>query len=133
MQQTVIQALATAIGARLNCLKSGNGEWCDRWGDRIETIRREALLSGSGFDGGTALYLGTSTSDAIRFGVSFHHMDESGMYDGWSDHTVTATPSFVHQVELTISGRNRNDIKDYIAESMHAALTAPWRGWTADE
>ena len=41
---------------------------------------------------------------------------ETGMYDGWTEHTVTVRPSLQFGFRLSISGRNRNGIKDYIAE-----------------
>ena len=49
-------------------------------------------------------------------------MNENGFYDGWTDHTLTVRPSLVHGIELEISGRNRNDIKEYLHETFHSAL-----------
>ena len=49
-------------------------------------------------------------------------MNENGYYDGWTEHTVTVTPSLQHAFSLRISGRNRNDIKDMMHESFNYAL-----------
>jgi hypothetical protein len=51
-------------------------------------------------------------------------MDENGFYDGWTDHTITIRPDLVFQFDMRISGRNKNEIKDYIAECFFHALNA---------
>jgi hypothetical protein len=48
-------------------------------------------------------------------------MNDTGYYDGWTEHTVTVTPSF-SGINIRVSGRNRNDIKDYIHETFSYAL-----------
>jgi hypothetical protein len=50
-------------------------------------------------------------------------MDGSGMYDGWTDHTIRAYASFVYGIRITVSGPDRNGIKDYLAELYQDALT----------
>jgi hypothetical protein len=49
-------------------------------------------------------------------------MNDAGYYDGWTDHIVIVSPSF-DGIDIKISGRNRNDIKDYLHDVFHAALT----------
>jgi hypothetical protein len=56
--------------------------------------------------------------------TSYHHMNDAGMYDGWTDHKVIVTPSLVHGFVLRITGRNRNDIKEYIADLFQQSLMA---------
>lgn len=73
------------------------------------------LPSGSGFDNGSTFNVEKSTSEKLVFNTSFHHMSEHGYYTQWTDHTVTVTPSF-YGLNIKVSGRNHNDIKDYIAE-----------------
>ena len=73
------------------------------------------LPSGSGFDNGSTFNVEKSTSEKLVFNTSFHHMCEHGYYTRWTDHTVTVTPSF-YGLNIKVSGRNHNDIKDYIAE-----------------
>jgi len=50
-------------------------------------------------------------------------MDEYGGYDGWTEHTITVRPDLIHTIVLGISGRNRNDIKDYLYDVYHHILT----------
>ena len=115
------QAIATAIQARLNCRGNGNHEWFDRWTEKLANY--ELLLpSGSGFNSGSSLDLGRSNGEKIIITTSFHHMNDGGYYDGWTDHTITIKPSLSFGFTLSISGRNRNGIKEYIAEMFNELL-----------
>lgn len=116
----VYQALASAVVARRNCANSGNTEWFDRHSERIEELI-DSLPSGSGFDHGTKIDLERCNGERIVLLVGFHHMDEYGSYDNWTDHAVTVRPSF-DGINLSISGRNRNGIKEYIHECYYWAL-----------
>ena len=49
-------------------------------------------------------------------------MNENGMYDGWTEHKIVITPDLLHGFNLSIGGRNRNEIKDYLHEVYSAAL-----------
>jgi hypothetical protein len=86
----------------------------------IANLIKQHLPSGSGFDNGTAIDVSKSHAEKLVFTTSFHHMNDGG-YDGWTDHTVTVTPSF-QGINIRISGRNRNDIKDAIHEAFDVAL-----------
>ena len=121
----VCRQLAGKVIALSNCIASGNTEWRGRHEADIEDIVTQFMPSGSGIDCGTALVL----DDALRnpgarllFTTSFHHMNEGGMYDGWTEHMVIVTPSLWHDFDLRITGRDRNDIKEYLHEVFHAAL-----------
>ena len=113
--------LAQAIQARKSCEQSGNTEWFDKCSSRIKTIE-DLLPHGSGFDSGTKVNLEASHADRLVFETSFHHMTDSGMYDGWTEHTVTVTPAFIGDYHIRISGRNVNDIKEFIAEEFEYIL-----------
>lgn len=113
--------LARACGARLRCQASNNQAWFDKWTQQIESAL-ESFPHGSGFDNGTHIDLDRSNDDCLRFITSFHHMNEGGMYDGWTEHTVTVTPSLGLDFHVKVSGPNRNDIKDYIAECFQSCL-----------
>lgn len=121
MERYLYSEIASLVQARLNCQTNNNPAWLLRHEDRIEALVKEHLPSGSGFDSGTKIDLDRSHADKLTFTTSFHHMAESGMYDGWTEHTVTVTPSF-NGFHLRVSGRNRNDIKDYISETFDYAL-----------
>lgn len=110
------QTLASLIQARLNCIKSNNTEWLEKHTANIFELVKNCLPSGSGIDCGTKIDLDMSTPDKIVLHTSFHHMNDCGMYDGWTEHTVTVTPSLQFGFNLKISGRDRNDIKEYLHE-----------------
>lgn len=123
MQRKVYQAIANKLMAIANCQATGNVEWIERHSEALDELVSHYLPSGSGFDDGTKLDRAKSSASKLVFHTSFHHMNGDGFYDGWTAHTVTVKPSLVFGIELTVSGRDRNEIKDYIAESFHAALT----------
>jgi hypothetical protein len=118
----VYKRLASLIEARSNCIQSGNTEWRDKHEERAEQITKNHLPSGSGFDAGTTLDLGASTAERLVFRTSFHHMNGDGYYDGWSDHTVIVTPSLAFDYTLRITGRDRDDWKEYARECFSACL-----------
>ena len=76
--------------------------------------------SGSGFDSGTELV--TGSMNKLVFKTAFHHMDEMGGYDGWTEHKVTVTGSLLFDYNIKISGRDRNNIKEYMTEVFCAWL-----------
>jgi len=49
-------------------------------------------------------------------------MNEHGFYDGWTEHRITVKPSLAFGFELTISGRDRNEIKDYLSDVFYLWL-----------
>lgn len=114
--------LASAIQARANCQESCNVEWLHRHEAWIDHLVKNCLPSGSGIDCGTSIDLEASHGERLVLGTSFHHMHESGMYDGWTEHVITVTPSFSGGFHLRISGRNRNNIKEYLHEEYSCAL-----------
>lgn len=122
MEQTLIEAIATAIGARHRCAEINNMEWFDRWTQRLSAYAA-ALPSGSGIDNGTKIDVDRSTANRILLTLSYHHLNDNGFYDGWTDHTITVRPAFIGRFTLTISGRDRNETKDYLAEVYAYALS----------
>lgn len=119
----LVQHIANLLAAIDNCDASGNHEWKAKHSARLQTLMADFMPSGSGIDNGTHLF-DDSKPERLRFRVSFHHMNDAGMYDGWTDHTLTVTPSFVHGMEIKINGRDRNEIKDYLADVYRNALAA---------
>lgn len=117
------ERLASAIGARQNCIAAHNLEWRDRHQSRIEALAQHELPRGSGVDSGCKVDLDRSTADRIVITTAFHHMDENGYYDGWTEHTITVKPSFIGRFSLKISGRDRNGIKEYLSDLFYHALS----------
>jgi hypothetical protein len=121
-------AIAKAVGCYNRCAASGNTEWEAKHRDAIETLCG-GLPSGSGFDNGSHIELGQSTGEKLVFSTSFHHMNNNGMYDGWTEHEVILTPSLEMGYSLRVTGKDRNDIKDYIAEQFGYVLDADVKQW----
>ncbi len=123
--RTLIESLAGSIAAYHNCVQSGNAEWKAKHADHVAQLCRELLPSGSGIDSGCTIDLDAcaTSGDRIVIQTSFHHMAESGMYDGWTEHTVIVTPAFVGRINLRITGRDRNQIKEYLGDLFHEVLT----------
>jgi len=122
VKRPLYQALSQLITAIRNCEESDNQEWLTRHTERLTTLVNDHMPSGSGFDAGTRLDTVKSTPEKLVFRVSYHHMHESGMYDGWTEHNVTVRPSLGFGFNLMISGRDRNETKDYMYEVFRAAL-----------
>jgi len=121
--EKLYRTISGLISARANCEKTGNREWFVRHSKRLLALVKDKLPSGSGFDSGTTIDVERSTPERLVFSTSYHHMNEGGMYDGWTEHEVIVTPSLHHGISVRITGRDRNQIKDFIHESFRAALT----------
>lgn len=114
--------LAQLVGARHTAALRDNWDWAERHGDAAEALVKEYMPSGGGFDSGTQLDLEASTDNELVFRTAFHHMDAHGAYDGWTNHSVRVRPHLTLGFVLTVDGRDRNQIKDYIEESFGLAL-----------
>lgn len=90
--------------------------------EEAHRLVREYMPSGSGFDAGTELVIDVCDASTLVFKTAFHHMDEHGGYDGWTEHKVKVTAEF-GGFDIYVGGRDRNQIKDYIAETFHYALS----------
>lgn len=93
----------------------------DAWQEYAKYLMTDAP-SGGGFDNGTHLDgIKTGKAESIQMHTHFHHMNEAGYYDGWTDHILTIRPAF-DGIDITIGGRDRNGIKDYIADTFYEWL-----------
>ena len=110
------QRIARRLHAMINCESSGNDEWYAKHEEAIHDICQHEMPSGSGFDSGTSFNFDESTPEKLVFNTAFHHMNDGGMYDGWTEHKVIVTPSLEFGFNLRVTGKDRNGIKDYIAE-----------------
>lgn len=117
------QRIASKMAARINCTASGNTVWFARHTVDIEDLVRDHMPSGSGVDCGTQLDFDNSQPNRMVFVLSFHHMDENGGYDGWTSHQVIVTPSLAYGIDVRVTGRDRNWIKDYLTGLYQDALT----------
>ena len=122
MNNKLYATFASLVQARLNCIASHNDEWREKHSERIADLLDE-MPSGSGIDCGTKIDLDASTADKLVFDVAYHHMNDGGMYDGWTEHMVIVTPSLACGFTLRITGRDRNGIKEYLRDVYSDALT----------
>jgi hypothetical protein len=118
---TVAQAIAAAFTAILNCRRAGNKEWEIRWMVRLNSLCKNHLPSGSGFDDGVTLNLPASTPNRLVFLAPYHIMNEYGCYMHWVDCRVTVVPTF-SGIDVTVRGAREHN--EYIAEAMHEHLCA---------
>lgn len=115
--------LAQLVGAVCNCAKSSNLEWYDRHNDKLDALVHEYMPSGAGIDG-TRICIEQSTPNKLVFSVAFHHFTEHGMYDSATLHRIKITPSLQFDFDLKVSGKNKNGIKEYLADIFNEALTS---------
>lgn len=120
---SIATAFAQALGAWRRC-KGGQGApgWEERWNAYIEQLER-ALPHGSGLDGKVQLVREKSNERRLVIFAEYHHMNEAGFYSGWTDHEVIVTATF-DGLDIRVTGRNRNGIKEYLAETFGYALEA---------
>lgn len=114
--------IARTLNAYHNCVKNNNVEWETKHRQRLDRLV-DGMPSGSGIDCGTKLVLSRSTEDRLIFKVEYHHMNEVGYYDGWTEHNVIVTPSLSFEFNIHITGKNKNDIKDYLGDLYHDVLS----------
>ena len=114
---TVAQHLASLSKALTQC----SPEWDTKHRATIAQIVADHLPSGSGWDCGTT-FDADGRDDRLVLTGSYHHMDDAGGYDGWTEHTITVRPEF-SGISVSVSGRNRNDIKGYLGDLFYQCLT----------
>jgi len=126
MNGKVYQLISSSFVAMQNCEAKGNSEGRFRHHENMVALVKRCLPNGSGFDAGTTLIEKKSRADRLVFGTAYHHRNEGGYYDGWTQHEVVVTPSLLSEINVRVMGRNRSDIKDYIAEVFcHALVEQP--------
>jgi len=122
MKDNFYSSIANALVAYQNCTAAGNYQMAEKWKRYIKYMVKEYAPSGSGFDNGTRFDIDASTQDKLIFETAYHHMNDVGYYVGWTEHTVIVAPSFVYGVDIRVSGKNHNDIKDYIHDTFYSLL-----------
>ena len=97
-------------------------DWADNREKLLSYIEKNLLPSGSGIDCGTQIIRKARKSSAFGMTMSFHHMNEGGYYDGWTEHAIVVVPDLQFDFTLAIGGRDRNQIKDYLGDVYDACL-----------
>lgn len=116
-----IEVLSGKIEAYHNCVKSDNVEWASKHREWISSFEKYSLPHGSGIDGNNTIELSECSSKKIVIYTEYHHMDEFGGYDGWTEHKITITPAF-NGFDMKISGRDKNMIKEYLLDIFSESL-----------
>ena len=93
MKNQLYKHIASLIQAIESCERSGNVEWNEKHRVTLEQLGKNHLPSGSGIDNGVWIDRSNSTPDKLIFEFAFHHMNDAGMYCGWTDHFAIVTPS----------------------------------------
>lgn len=121
MRTINVSILARTIEAYRACLKRGNS-FADQHLRTIETMC-EDLPHGSGLDDGVKIDLDHSTGEKIVFTFGFHHMDDNGYYCGWTEHRLIVTPSLSFGFKLSITGKDRRQVKEYLYQLFQDTFT----------
>jgi hypothetical protein len=120
MKTKLISRIYRDIQARKQCIKTTNFEWLNKWTDHLELLNK-SLPSGSGIDAGCKIDIQNSKEDKIIISFSYHHLNENGYYDGWTDHKLILRPTF-DEFSMKITGKDKNQVKDYLYDVFYFAL-----------
>jgi hypothetical protein len=121
MKTINLTELNSRVQAYQNCLINGNVEWMDKHYEHIIGML-ENLPHGSGIDGKFILQTEECEKQKLVFFLEYHHMDEHGGYDGWTEHNLIITPEF-GDFKMKITGRNKNGIKEYLQDLLREHFT----------
>jgi hypothetical protein len=111
------QQIARTVDALKRSQERGNDRWVYRHGETLESISRNLLPSGSGFDSGTEIDLDESSADRLVLRTSFHHMSEHG-YIGWSHWRIVVTPNLMFGCSVEVECLDEQPDPDHDVESM---------------
>jgi hypothetical protein len=115
-----LKELSSKIEAYRNCIDLHNTEWEQKHKEAIEQML-SGLPHGSGLDSGVRFSWSHSSKNKLVFQFSFHHLNQDGYYDGWTDHMMTITPEF-GGFKIKISGQDRNYVKDYLYDLFYSVF-----------
>lgn len=122
METINVRNLASKFTAYKNCQKVNNLDWEFKHKDAIELMLYN-LPSGSGLDNGVKFDWNNSTSEKLVFTFSYHHLNEDGYYTGWTDHKLVITPSLAFGININITGKDKNGVKEYLTDMFNDIFT----------
>ena len=93
--------IANCFVAYQHCVANCNEYHRNQSVDKIEELVENYLPRGSGFDNGTKFNWEESNRNKLVFETAFHHMNDGGFYDGWSEHKVIITPDLLCGFNVT--------------------------------
>jgi hypothetical protein len=101
--------------------KTVNDSFIAECENRIEKLQN-LLPSGSGIDSGCKIDIENSGRNKVVITFDYHHMNEDGYYVGWTNHKLIVVPSFVFDFEMRITGKDKNDTKEYLYDLFDTVL-----------
>ena len=113
--------LIQSIAKNCEWHKTVNNDFISICEDAIQVLE-DYLPSGSGIDSGCKIDIEKSGKSKVVINFSFHHMNENGFYDGWTDHKLMCKPVLYGDFEIKITGKNRNYIKEYLYDTFNYCL-----------
>lgn len=117
-----VKELIERFAAEFSRYESVNVEHSKDGKAAIEFLCKEFMPSGSGFDSGTTFDFDKSRYNRFVFVTGFHHMNDAGFYDGWTQHSVIVEPDWNSFHVTRVTGRDKRGIKDYIGDTFHHCL-----------
>lgn len=91
-------------------------------------VLQTLLPIGNGIERGCVILL-KSTEKRIVIDTAYWHPETSR----WTEHQVVITPSFEGEINIRITGKNENNVKDYLYDIFHEALMKEYvvfmKGW----
>jgi hypothetical protein len=112
-EYTCAMELASACGAYKRCVEAGNNEAMEIHHKTVLWIERQFLPSGNGIDCGCKVDILASNDEKIVIACEYHHMNDNGMYDGWTTHQILVRPAF-RGLKICVRGQNRQYVHDYL-------------------
>lgn len=122
MKTINVKELASKLTAYKICQKVNNLDWEFKHKDAIELMLYN-LPSGSGLDNGVKFDWNNSNADKLVFTFSYHHLNENGYYEGWTDHKLIITPSLAFGIKMNITGKDKNQVKEYLYDTFNDLFT----------
>jgi hypothetical protein len=123
MIQPFYVELGNVFKSYLYGVKNQNGTMIDHNEEKLNELI-DLLPHGSGIDGTTKLDLEHSKLNKIIITSSYHHMDEYGGYDGWTDFEIILSPDW-GGFDIDIKGKFPKrylDTKEYLADTFATFL-----------
>ena len=115
----IYQRLAQLVQRALRHEEDFSGE---NLREELSCFVYDYLPSGSGLDRDVEVDLDRCTDNKIVLDVAYHHMDKHGYYVKWTSHSIILTPDW-NDINIKVTGRDHNFIKDYLADIFYQALT----------
>ena len=108
----LIHFIASEIYRLQNALENNRQDIAENCYTNFEKLEH-CLPSGSGINNGCKIDFQRSKADKIVINFSYDFM-RNGSYDGKFYFTLKAMPSFIYAVDIHISGRDKQGVKDYL-------------------